>query len=209
MQLIYGTGNPAKIEWMKKSLEELALDIVGIKELEEDIPAITENGNTPLENAREKAYSYYQALHRPVFSCDSGLYIEGLPDALQPGIHVRRVNEKVLTDEEMQAYYGSLAEKYGNLRARYWNAVCLVINEDEIYERMDESLASEPFLLVSRPYGKVTEGFPLDSLSVDVKTGLYFNDPAYDAAEAEEEGGEREGFAEFFRQAMRLQEVQR
>lgn len=209
MQLVYGTANPAKIGWMKKALKGLEIDIIGIKELETNLPLVPEEGNTPLENAREKAAAYYRVLHRPVFSCDSGLYIEGLPDELQPGIHVRRVKEKVLTDEEMLEYYGSLARQYGGLKARYWNAVCLVVNEDEIYERMDESLASSPFLLVSEPHGHVTEGFPLDSLSVDIRSGRYFNDQPDGAETDGGDSDEMEGFTDFFRQALNLSEEKR
>ena len=54
-----------------------------------------------IENARIKALAYYAALKRPVFTCDSGLYIDGLADSEQPGVHVRMVNGKRLTDDEM------------------------------------------------------------------------------------------------------------
>lgn len=49
------------------------------------------NGNTPLENARMKALAYYETFRIPVFSCDSGLYFDNVPDEVQPGIHVRNV----------------------------------------------------------------------------------------------------------------------
>ena len=39
----------------------------------------------PLENARQKALAYYRICGQPVFSQDSGLYIEGLPKERQPG----------------------------------------------------------------------------------------------------------------------------
>lgn len=40
----------------------------------------------------------------PVFASDSGLYIEGIEAERQPGVHVRRVGGKELTDEEMIDY---------------------------------------------------------------------------------------------------------
>ena len=76
---------------------------------------VNENGNTPLENAEIKARAYFETFHMPVFSCDSGLYFDELKDEEQPGIHVRRVNGKELSDEEMTEYYASLAKKYGDL----------------------------------------------------------------------------------------------
>ena len=64
-----------------------------------------ETGNTPLENARQKAIAYYQVFKMPVFSCDSGLYFDEVPDEIQPGVHVRNVNGRCLSDDEMIAYY--------------------------------------------------------------------------------------------------------
>ena len=44
---------------------------------------------------------------------DDTLYLEGVPDELQPGLFLRRVNGKALNDEEMIEYYTSLVKKYG------------------------------------------------------------------------------------------------
>ena len=176
MQIIYGTGNPAKLAAMQRRLAGLDLDIIGLKDVEGEIPAVPETGKSPLENARQKALAYYDVFQMPVFSCDSGLYFENVPDEVQPGVHVRNINGKCLSDEEMIAYYGGLAEKYGDLVARYRNAICLVVDEEHIYEAMEESMASEKFLITSKPHPIRKPGFPLDSLSVDVKTGKYYYD---------------------------------
>lgn len=176
MQIIYGTGNPAKLAAMQRRLAGLDLDIIGLKDVEGEIPAVPETGKSPMENARQKALAYYDVFQMPVFSCDSGLYFENVPDEVQPGVHVRNINGKCLSDEEMIAYYGGLAEKYGDLVARYRNAICLVVDEEHIYEAMEESMASEKFLITSKPHPIRKPGFPLDSLSVDVKTGKYYYD---------------------------------
>ena len=176
MQIIYGTGNPTKLAAMQRRLAGLGLDIIGLKDVEGEIPAVPETGKSPMENARQKALAYYDVFQMPVFSCDSGLYFENVPDEVQPGVHVRNINGKCLSDEEMIAYYGGLAEKYGDLVARYRNAICLVVDEEHIYEAMEESMASEKFLITSKPHPIRKPGFPLDSLSVDVKTGKYYYD---------------------------------
>lgn len=173
--LLFGTGNAAKLDSMRRTLSGLDLEILGLSDMDRQAPPVPEDGNTSLENARQKALAYYDFYKVPVFSCDSGLYFEDLPQELQPGIHVRTVNGKYLNDQEMLAYYGGLAEKYGNLRARYRHAVCLVMDRDHIYEAMDESTASEVFLITSVPCSSVRhKGFPLDSLSVSLGTGKYF-----------------------------------
>lgn len=130
MTLLYGTGNQAKLSAMKSRLEKLGIELIGLEDIRAQgklIPAVPENGSTPLENARLKALAYYKAFQMPVFSCDSGLYFDNVPDEIQPGIHVRNVNGKYLSDEEMIEYYTGLARQYGNLAARYRNAICLVL----------------------------------------------------------------------------------
>lgn len=197
MKLLYGTGNPAKLEAMRRRLAGLDFKIMGLNDMEKKAPQVPENGCTPLENAREKALAYHAFYGIPVFSCDSGLYFEGLPDEMQPGVHVRTVNGRYLTDGEMLEYYGALAAKYGNLKARYRNAICLAVDAEHIYESMDESLASDFFLLTAVPHSGIQhKGFPLDSLSVDIKTGKYF----YDLAEGQvDQVAVEDGFLDFFK----------
>ena len=106
MKILYGTTNQGKLLAMKKSVEGMDMEIICLRDLDCDLPVIVENGKTPLENAEIKARAYFEAFHMPVFSCDSGLYFDELAEEEQPGIHVRRVGGKELTDAEMteQAY---------------------------------------------------------------------------------------------------------
>ncbi len=76
----------------------------------------------------------------------------------------------------MQAYYMGLAKEYGDLTARYKNAICLVLDENHVYSAMEKSMESEPFLMTSRPHPKNNPGFPLDSISIDLKSGKYYYD---------------------------------
>lgn len=199
IKLLYGTGNPAKLNAMKKRLSGLGITLVGLKDLGCEIPEIVEDGKTPLENARKKAVAYFEAFRIPVFSCDSGLYIDGVPENEQPGVYVRRVNGKVLSDEQMIVHYSSLAKKYGNPTARYRNAICFVADEKHIYEAMEPSMGSSAFVLTSKPYPVMKKGFPLDSLSVDIKTGKYY----YELTGNElDRLAVEDVFAEFFRKIL-------
>ena len=80
MKLLYGTGNPAKLSSMKKKLKKIEIELIGLKDLDCEIPDVPETGRTPLENARQKALAYYHTFNIPVFSCDSGLYFDGIPE---------------------------------------------------------------------------------------------------------------------------------
>lgn len=205
MKLLFGTGNQAKLSVMKSRLETIGIELIGLNDLKAEgksIPEVLENGNTPLENAKLKAYAYYEAFHMPVFSCDSGLYFDNVPDEVQPGVHVRNVNGKYLSDEEMQEYYCGLARQYGNLVARYHNAICFIMDENHIYEAMAPSLYSEKFILTDKLHSAIRKkGFPLDSMSVDMKTNKYY----YDLEEGElEQFAVEDGVLQFFKGVLGL-----
>lgn len=225
MKLLFGTGNQAKLSVMRKRLDKLGIELIGLNDLMAEgksIPEVAENGSTPLENARLKAMAYYEAFHIPVFSCDSGLYFAGscgddyiydevlkassesllhkVPDEIQPGVHVRNINGKYLSDEEMVEYYTGLAGKYGNLVAEYRNAICFVMDKEHIYESMDPSLYSEKFVITDKPYSAIRKkGFPLDSISIDMKTGKYY----YDLTDGElEQFAVKDGFLRFLEKVL-------
>ncbi len=177
MKILYGTTNKAKLQAMKTAVENLDIQLIGLKDIDSELPSINENGKTPLENAEIKARAYYEAFHMPVFSCDSGLYFDELSEEEQPGLHVRRINGKELTDDEMIQYYASLAERHGGrITGRYRNAIYFILDEEHHYSSMDMSIATEPFVLGTKPHAKRVEGFPLDSLSIDIATGKYYYD---------------------------------
>lgn len=204
MKILYGTGNPAKLSSMRSRLEILnqkyGVELIGLKDLDTEIPQVPEDGSTPLENAHQKAVAYYKTFHMPVFSCDSGLYFDNVPEADQPGVHVRTVHGRSLTDAEMLAYYSGLAQKYGNLTARYKNAICFVYDDTQLFEAMEPSMESEKFLIVAEPHSSIRkEGFPLDSLSIDIQSGEYY----YDLPEPElEQVAVEDGFLQFFEQVL-------
>lgn len=205
MKLLYGTGNPAKLSAMKSRLEQLDIELIGLNDLEAEgniIPEVVENGNTPLENARLKALAYYEAFHIPVFSCDSGLYFDNVSDEIQPGVHVRNIKGKCLSDDEMLKYYSGLVKNYGKLVARYRNAICFVMDEKHVYEAMEPNMESEKFILTDNPHSTVRkEGFPLDSISIDIRTGKYYYDLPEDKLE---QVAVEDGFLEFFKKVLNL-----
>lgn len=204
MKLLFGTGNQAKLSAMRNRLDKLGIELTGLNDLKtegKEIPIVTENGITPLENARLKAFAYYEAFQMPVFSCDSGMYFENVPDEIQPGVHVRNLNGKCLSDEEMVTYYTGLAKKYGNLMAEYRNAICFVMDKEHIYESFEPDLYSEKFIITDKPHSAIRKkGFPLDSISIDMKTGKYY----YNLADEElEQFAVEDGVLKFFERVLK------
>ena len=200
MQLLYGTTNPSKLTAMRHALVGLPLEILGLADLRINWPTVDEQGCSPLDNARQKALAYHAHTELPVFSCDSGLYIQGVPEAEQPGVHARRVAGRALDDEEMIGYYADWATRAGGrLIAWYRNGICLVLPDGRLRQRMDDTIAYPPFYLTDTPHARRTPGFPLDSLSVHIPSGRYFFDLPQppDNLQALDQG-----FCSFFRQAL-------
>ena len=208
MKLLYGTNNQAKLESMKRVTNQLGIEIYGFGDLRNmpdfknvKLPDIEETGKNPLENAIIKAKEYYKILRIPLFSCDSGLYFENVDEDLQPGTYVRRVRGKELSDVQMVEYYGNLAKNHGGkLVAKYKNAICLILGENQMFTRMDESIEIGPFYMVDKPHEKIVSGFPLDALSVDIETGKYFQD--MDENLAVDKSVIEQGFTKFFEEVL-------
>lgn len=201
MRLLYGTYNPAKLAVMRRWLRGLELELVGLFELENPPDVVEETGSTPLENARIKAIAYQRATGMDVLSADSGLYINDLPEEQQPAEHARRVEGKRLSDEEMIAHYAGLAHAHGGrVVAQYRNALCIAFSDGQIIDRSDDSVSSKKFFLVDTPHNKRTKGFPLDSLSVDIKSGEYYFD--LHSVRADDDLAQETGYCRFVREAL-------
>ena len=140
--------------------------------------------------------TYYSQIKKPVYSTDSALYFEGVDDKDQPGVHIKRIHGNDLKGKEFQKYYMELASKYGGkIKAYYKNAICVVIDEDTIYEYDGIDISSEAFYIVDKPHHYFEEGFPLNSLSVEIETGKYYND----LTDYKAKGDMDRGFVNFFK----------
>lgn len=175
MKILYGTSNTGKISVMQNCLLGLDIDLISLKDMNGKIPSVIETGNTPLENAIQKAQTYYHEFKMPVFSCDSGLYFDNLP-SLSPKVNVRNIDGKRMSDSQMIDYYSDIAFKYGDIIAQYQNAICFIIDENHIYTDESEDLFGKKFIITSVPHEKRIDGFPLDSLSKNIDGSGYFYD---------------------------------
>jgi len=142
------------------------LELLSLKDLEiSEIP--DEDGATPVENALKKATSYFKQTKISTFSVDYGLYIDKFPKRLQPGLNVRRINNKKdmeVSDDEMLDYYASLLDKHADGRSEgtWVIGIALVISEDEVYT---DSFKSRT-LFTSNRSNVITSGEPLNSIQI-------------------------------------------
>ncbi len=163
IQLLFGTTNPAKIEYVRTVLKPLPIEILWLNDLNIDID-VAEDGINPGDNALIKSMAYYRESKIPTFSFDSGLYIEKFSEDKQPGLFVRRINGKKATDQEMIDYYISELDKVGGeSKARWITSVALVLSLDKIYTED----FTENTVFTSKPSPITNPGNPLNSIQID------------------------------------------
>ena len=175
MKLFYGTGNTSKLRNMRAILEGLPMELISPLEHPVALPEVSEDGQTPWDNAREKALAYYRATGMASMGLDSGLYMEGLPAEEQPGTHVRRVGGKTLTDAEFIDYYAGVARRHGGrIKARFVNGLCVAVDEENIKCEGGPQISTDWFWIVAEPHTIRIDGFPMDSIAVDPHTMKYW-----------------------------------
>ena len=172
MRILFATTNPAKAKKYREQLAEDGIELITIKDLDEEID-INENGKNTTENAIIKAKAYYYKIKSPVLVDDSGLIIDKLPPEKQPGVFVRRYNGKRLSDEEMiELYSKELKEVGGESTGAFVISIAIVDEEGNIHTKETKHKR----LFVSKPDINRVPGYPLSSLIYDKETNMYMTE---------------------------------
>lgn len=150
---------------------------------------VNENGSTAVENAVIKATEYFKVVNMPTIAGDSGMYIAGISEAEQPGLYVRRVNGKALSDDEMIDYYAKLAGKAeSDCYIHYFTSIALASEKGT----MTMELKDTPMKLSPVPNTNRTHrGNPLDVVTL-IDDGRFFNELSDEERVALDEAGEQE-----------------
>jgi len=179
-EILLGTANPSKLTFFQPYFDPAGVKVITPQSIgcTCDCP---EDARTPEGNAIQKARAWHEASGLPVFAQDSGLVFLDLPadHPDQPGTHVRRPEGVSLDDEAMLDYYVALVRRHGGkLRAAWQDAVCLCL-DDQTYLTLVKPramLEDSAFLLVDSPVAARHQGWPLDSMSINIQTGKYYLD---------------------------------
>ena len=174
-KIVFATGNPSKAKRFKKGLNENNIEILTLKDLNIELET-EENGSSAIENALIKARECYKKTNMPSMGMDDTLYLENIPDDKQPGLFVRRVNGKTLTDEEMIEHYKNLVNEYGkkgklNCKWVYGLAVIDQNGNEKTY-----TWEKDNFYMVDQESEIINVGYPLNSISKYKKIDKYFTD---------------------------------
>lgn len=197
MQILIGTTNPSKVAYFEELLADADVSFVTPRELGiEDEPQ--ETGHTPEENAKIKA-AFYGRYADAVICADSGLYFDALPldDLRQPGLHIRTPNGMRLDDEQMIAYYAALAHSLGGRVMAYYLNGCAVQYGGQVYgfQTTHEEARTQAFYLTDSVCAQRREGWPLDSLSLDME----------EIGQEPREEEEKERLKSFLRQSLGIE----
>lgn len=162
MKVLFATTNPAKVNKYAESLTKKGIELLTLKDLNLKID-VNESGKDAIENAYIKAKAYYDATGIISIGMDNTLFIEDLPEDKQPGTHVRRVNGKELSDEEMIKYYTNLVKKYGGKLTAKWVYGMVIYNGKDA---KTYTWNKSNFYFVDTPSKKRNPGYPLDSIAI-------------------------------------------
>ena len=174
-QIIFATGNESKSQRFSKGLKKYDIEVLSLKDKNISLD-VEENGSTAIENATIKARACYKLTHMGTIGMDDTLYLEGVPEDKQPGLFVRRVNGKTLTDEEMIEHYVELVNKYGisgKLNCQWIYGLC-VINEQG--EEHTYTWKKDNFYMTNKVSKIINKGYPLNSISKYKTLDKYFSE---------------------------------
>lgn len=174
IKILFATGNESKGKRFSLGLNKHNIEVLTLKDIKETID-VEENGKSAKENAIIKAKAYYEISKMPTMAMDDALYLDNVPDDVQPGLFVRRVNGKRLNDEELLNHFIDLVKKYGKdgkITARWKYGLAVIINGKlKTYE-----WSKEDFYLTDKVSDKSHIGYPLDSISINKTLNKYFTD---------------------------------
>ena len=174
-EILFATGNATKAKRFSKGLSRYDVHVLSLKDISLSLD-VEENGKTAIENALMKARACRKLVDMPVIGMDDSLYLEGVPEEAQPGLFVRRVGGKTLSDDEMIEHYTSLVSQYGvdgRLDCK-WVYGLAVINEKG--EEATYTWEKDNFYMVNTRSDKVNPGYPLNSISKYKGLDRYFTD---------------------------------
>ena len=174
-QILFATSNESKVKrfysgLLKKGIQVLSLNDLGLK------IEVSEVGKNVIENAKLKALAGFEKTHIPTIGMDDSLFMENVPENEQPGLFVRRVNGKTLSDSEMIEHYSKLVKKYGvngRLNVKWIYGLVCINSSGKISQFSWEANYT---YMVETPSPKIDVGYPLNSITKFKETDEYLTD---------------------------------
>lgn len=174
-QILFATSNESKSKRFSEGLLKKKIEVLNLRDLNIKLED-KEDGKTAIENALIKAREGYKKSGMTTIGMDDTLYLENIPEEKQPGLFVRRVNGKTLTDEEMIEHYINLVKQYGNngrINCK-WIYGLAIVNEKG--EENTYTWSKDNFYMVDTKSNIINPGYPLNSISKYKIIDKYFTE---------------------------------
>ena len=174
-KIIFATGNPSKLKRFSDGLLQYDIELMSLKDLNLNLE-VEENGSNAIENALIKARECYKKTNMISMGMDDTLYLENVPLDRQPGLFVRRVDGKVLNDNEMIEHYIGLVRKYGidgKLNCKWIYGLAII---DEDGKEHTFTWEKDNFYMVDIASNIIHDGYPLNSISKYKIIDKYFTE---------------------------------
>lgn len=181
-KVLIASTNLGKIAIYAPTFEEYGISYCSLRDLQVGINP-EETGETEEENAMIKAKAYHEATGLAVLCNDSGLVIEKFKKEDQPGVFVRRFQNRELSDKEMIEIFSQKLKEVGGESDAHFN-VALVIC-DKAGEYHCRSFKS-PRYMIAKPSKVVCKGLPLRSLDYSKKMKKYMSEMTVEEANLSE-----------------------
>lgn len=127
--LIFATHNDNKLKEVRQMLSPLNISVIGGNDCA--LPDVVETGSTFEENALLKAFSGFEATHKPVLAEDSGICIEALNG--EPGIYSARFAKEHGGFPAVFDYINTQIGNNSNRNAHYTCAMVLVYSKTDYH----------------------------------------------------------------------------
>lgn len=170
--LLIATSNIGKINIYGSILNKHGIKFITLQELDINIK-VEENGESEIDNAVIKALAYNKETNLPVLSNDSGLYLHKLKPEDQPGMFVRRLNGKEVSDTDLLIHYCNLIENVGGETDAHYNVGLALIDNEKT---LKTDLFKPVWHFVSKPSRVIKKGVPLNSIAYDYKSQKYLSE---------------------------------
>ena len=186
MKIFLATTNQGKIERFRKLLRQVDKDIeiFSPADLNIEIINVEENGKTLAENARLKAYAYFDKVDMPILANDTGFFVEGegFVDAPKRKV-LGEIEENTLSKEEISKmllnFWKGIATKHGGKVNAAWIEAFVILYPNK---EIKESESKREILLTDQEFGIPPLQMPIRALYYSKTT----NKPAINHTKEEE-----------------------
>lgn len=169
-KLIFATRNPGKLVELQELLDDAALEILSLDDIEFPPGELPENGTTFMDNAAEKATYVSKQTGLPALADDSGLLVDALGG--EPGVFSARYAGEGATDADNNKKLLEAMDEKEVRSARFVSVLVLADVQGRLQDAILHATGICPGEVLRSPRGE--GGFGYDPLFLLPEVGKTF-----------------------------------